>query len=71
MNCHLQVGLKSAVLEPVRKSYQEGRSIEWTRVNDLPDYLYFAGIRVAHVAVDDRFVRSAAVRHPPFVRVVP
>ena len=41
MNCHLQVGLKSAALEPVRKSWQEGRSIEWTRVNDLPDYVYF------------------------------
>jgi hypothetical protein len=41
MNCHSQVGLDNSVLEPVRKSYQEGRSIEWTRVNDLPDYVYF------------------------------
>ena len=41
MNCHGQVGLKNPLLEPVRRSYDEGRSIEWTRVNDLPDYVYF------------------------------
>jgi hypothetical protein len=41
MNCHGQIGLKNPRLEPVRKSYEEGRSIEWTRVNDLPDYVYF------------------------------
>jgi len=41
MNCHAQVGLNNPLLEPVRKSYQESRSIEWTRVNDLPDYVYF------------------------------
>jgi hypothetical protein len=41
MNCHSQVGVDNPKLELVRKSYQEGRSIEWTRVNDLPDYVYF------------------------------
>ena len=41
MNCHSQVGLNNPLLEPVRKSYQDSQSIEWTRVNDLPDYVYF------------------------------
>jgi hypothetical protein len=31
----------SPTLEPVRESYRTGRSIEWTRVNDLPDFVYF------------------------------
>jgi hypothetical protein len=29
------------LLEPVRESYRTGKSLEWTRVNDLPDYVYF------------------------------
>ena len=29
------------MLEPVRESYRTDRSIEWTRVHDLPDYTYF------------------------------
>ena len=41
MNCHSQVWADSAVLEPVRKSFRENRSIEWVRVNSLPDYVYF------------------------------
>lgn len=41
MNCHSQMWAASAMLEPVRESYRTGRSIEWTRVNDLPDFVYF------------------------------
>ena len=29
------------MLEPVRTSYATGESLEWTRVHDLPDYVYF------------------------------
>jgi hypothetical protein len=29
------------MLAPVRESYRSGRSIEWVRVNDLPDFVYF------------------------------
>lgn len=29
------------MLEPVRESYRTGKSLVWTRVNDLPDYVYF------------------------------
>src|SRR5579883_2329575 len=38
MNCHSQLWATSAMLEPVRESWRSGRSIEWTRVHDLPDY---------------------------------
>ena len=29
------------MLEPVRESYRTDESLEWTRVHDLPDYVYF------------------------------
>ncbi len=41
MNCHSQMWAGSPTLEPVRESYRSGKSIEWTRVNDLPEYVYF------------------------------
>ena len=41
MNCHSQIFSTSAYLEPVRASFRTGRSIEWTRVHDLPDFVYF------------------------------
>jgi hypothetical protein len=41
MNCHSQIFSNSPFLEPVRASYRTGKSIEWTRVHDLPDFVYF------------------------------
>lgn len=41
MNCHSQMWAVAPVLEPVRASYRSGKSIEWTRVHDLPDFVYF------------------------------
>jgi hypothetical protein len=41
MTCHSQVALTNPVLAPVRDSYQTGKPIEWTRVNQLPDFVYF------------------------------
>jgi hypothetical protein len=41
MNCHSEMWAASPTLEPVRESWRTGRSIEWTRVNDLPQYVYF------------------------------
>src|SRR6185437_9063547 len=41
MNCHSQMRAVSPELEPVRESYRTGRSIAWTRVHDLPEYVYF------------------------------
>lgn len=41
MNCHSQIWADSPYLEPVRESWRTGRPIEWNRVHDLPDYVYF------------------------------
>src|SRR5438105_10363145 len=41
MNCHSQIFSGSPFLEPVRDSFRTDRSIEWTRVHDLPDFVYF------------------------------
>jgi hypothetical protein len=41
MTCHSQIWVDAPTLEPVRESYSTGRSIEWTRVHDLPDFAYF------------------------------
>ena len=41
MNCHSQIFSTSAFLEPIRDSFRSGRSIEWTSVHDLPDFVYF------------------------------
>jgi hypothetical protein len=41
MNCHSQIYSDSPYLEPVRRSWKENRPIEWTRVHDLPDFVYF------------------------------
>ena len=41
INCHSQIWNTSPTLEPVRASYRTGDSVEWTRVHDLPDFVYF------------------------------
>jgi len=41
MTCHSQIHATAVMLEPVRESYRTEKSIEWVRVNDLPDFVYF------------------------------
>jgi hypothetical protein len=41
MTCHSQIWLESPMLEPVRASYRNNKPIEWVRVHDLPDFVYF------------------------------
>ena len=41
MNCHSQIWTNAQLLEPVRASYRSGESLKWTRVNQLPDFVYF------------------------------
>jgi hypothetical protein len=41
MNCHSQMWAASPMLAPVRESYRSGEPIRWTRVHDLPDFVYF------------------------------
>ncbi len=41
MNCHSQIWTNAKLLEPVRASYRSGESLQWTRVNQLPDFVFF------------------------------
>jgi hypothetical protein len=41
INCHSQIWNTSPTLEPVRASFRTGDSLQWTRVHDLPDFVYF------------------------------
>jgi|SRR3954467_15336647 hypothetical protein len=41
MNCHAQIWSNAPMLEPVRESFRSGRSIQWERANELPDFVYF------------------------------
>lgn len=41
MTCHSQLWTNAAMLEPVRQSWNLNKPIAWTRVHDLPDYVYF------------------------------
>lgn len=52
MNCHSVVKTDSPYIQKVRKAYAEGKPIQWVRVHELPDYVYFAHKR--HVAMGVR-----------------
>jgi hypothetical protein len=41
INCHAQIWTNAQLLEPVRHSWATGESIQWIRIHDLPDYVYF------------------------------
>ncbi len=41
MNCHNSVRADSNKLIPVKESFATGMPVEWIRVHDLPDYVYF------------------------------
>jgi hypothetical protein len=41
INCHSQIWTNAQLLEPVRQSWATGASIQWIKVHDLPDYVYF------------------------------
>ena len=41
MTCHSQIWSNAVLLEPVRASYRTGESLQWTRIHDLPDFVYF------------------------------
>ncbi len=62
MNCHSQMWAVAPEVEPVRESYRTGKSIQWTRVNNLPQFVYFdhsihihqgIGCSECHGRVDD------------------
>ena len=70
MTCHSQLWTNAAMLAPVRASMATGKPMAWSRVNRLPDYVYFdhhAHVRngvpcaACHGAVDDMpLTRQAA-----------
>jgi hypothetical protein len=41
MNCHAQIWTNAQLLQPVRNSWYTGQSIQWIKVHDLPDFVYF------------------------------
>ena len=41
MNCHSQIWTNAPILEPVRASFRDNTPLQWTRVHDLPDFVYF------------------------------
>ena len=41
MNCHSQIWTTAPILEPVRASFRDNKPLHWTRVHDLPDFVYF------------------------------
>jgi len=41
MNCHASIRTESDKLIRVRQSHALGMPIEWVRIHDLPDYVYF------------------------------
>src|SRR4051812_4958343 len=62
MNCHSQIWTNAPMLEPVRASYRDKKPLQWTRVHDLPDFVYFSheihvnkgvGCKSCHGPVDE------------------
>jgi len=62
MNCHSQIWTGAPLLEPVRASFRNNESLHWTRVHDLPDFVYFSheihinkgvGCKSCHGPVDE------------------
>lgn len=51
MNCHSTVKKDSELLLPIREAYAENGAVAWTRVTDLPDYVYFSHEAHVHAAV--------------------
>ena len=48
MNCHIVVKPTSPYIQRIKKAYDEGKPIEWQRIHELPDFVYFPHKR--HVA---------------------
>ncbi|MGE0710866.1 MAG: cytochrome c3 family protein [Planctomycetota bacterium] len=41
MNCHAKAATQSPLLEPVREAFRTGLPIQWKKIHDLPNYVYF------------------------------
>jgi hypothetical protein len=73
MGCHSQIWRDSPLLAPVRESWKTAEPLRWTRVHDLPDFVYFnhsihvakgIGCESCHGRVDKMpLMRKAATLH--------
>lgn len=73
MTCHSQILADAPMLEPVQESWKTGKPIEWTRVYDVPDFVYFdhsihvakgVGCTTCHGDIDDmRLTHKANTLH--------
>jgi len=70
MTCHSQVLPDAPLIQPVQESWKTGEPIEWTRVYDLPDFVYFdhsvhvakgVGCTTCHGAIDEMPLTNKAV----------
>jgi cytochrome c peroxidase len=41
MSCHSQIAVDRASLAPIRDSFETGQPVNWNRVNQLPDHVFF------------------------------
>src|SRR5690349_5744786 len=41
MNCHTNIHPSKPSLQPIRDSWATGKPVQWVKVHDLPDYVYF------------------------------
>ena len=41
MTCHSLVWTEAPILEPVRAAWRDQTPLQWTRIHDLPDFVYF------------------------------
>jgi hypothetical protein len=62
MTCHSQIWTNAPMLEPVRESWRSNTPIQWQRVHNLPNYVYFdhgihiqkgVGCETCHGRVDE------------------
>ena len=69
INCHSQIWSNAPILEPVRASFRDDKPLNWIRVNDLPDFVYFnhqihvkqgVGCATCHGPVDKMGLRYQA-----------
>lgn len=41
LNCHSQIQTENPQIQKLAKAVEEGKTIEWTKVHHLPDFVYF------------------------------
>lgn len=71
MNCHSLIWNTAPILEPVRASFRDGTPLRWTRVHDLPDFVYFNHSIHVHKGVGCATCHGPVQTMPQIVQVQP